>query len=87
MTRPSYFPPLPSGLDPAVEAAIRACQGDWWGWGGSMCRRPELCLRACYLVGAVACWEQRQPTIVWSPGFDQEPHVLHPALEAWIDAA
>ena len=32
--------------------AIEDCQGDWWLWGGSICRKPYECLAdaECYFV-------------------------------------
>lgn len=72
--RPRWFPPLRHETPEADAQVILQCQGMWWLWGGSICRKPEPCIAAmrCYFVQQAA--KIKHPgAIRWSFGFDPEP--------------
>lgn len=73
--RPSWFPPLMDDTESAMAEAILLCQGDWWTSGGSVCRKPELCVveRACYFVARMdRAMSLGLPTL--APGVAINPH-------------
>lgn len=77
MSRPRWFPPLRPDTLPADRRAILDCQGGWWLYGSSACKKPELCIadRKCYFVIQAARTTQFD-RIKWSPGFDSRQRTM-----------
>jgi hypothetical protein len=79
MSRPNWFPPIRPGTEPADARAILDCQGEWWLWGGPICRQADRCVdqKACYFVAQAT---RHAPPLAnhfhWSRGFDYEPETL-----------
>jgi len=53
--RTRWLPYPTEDTDPEMIEAMLLCQGDWWLWGSSMCKKPEQCIaeRGCYFVDSM----------------------------------